>query len=161
MRFNPHMDLDELYDESPAAIEVTFGSRMGSLTLGLVDQEAFSLFNHGYCGLFALSMHDKTDLPFVVFTAETDDDGWSGHAALLVDEDTILDINGAHSIHDVAKDFAELDGTYEVMDRASFTALIAKGKYRDDPYQFVDELEQLVLDDFAEMIVKRNLEIGY
>jgi len=156
------MSIDDAYKSRNAPIGVVFGSRPAILTLRLIDDEAKGLFGRGHCALLALSMHDKTDLPFAVFTEPEDDsyqDGWTGHAALLVDDDHILDIDGIHPIADVARKFSNLDGSFTVMDREQFVNTVVEQEERADPYGFIDELEQLVLDDFAEFIVETELDV--
>jgi hypothetical protein len=159
--YNSDWSIDEAYDESDGSIEVNFGSTGATLKLRHIDSEAQTLFGYGHCALLALSMHDKTDLPFVVFTAESkdSDDGWSGHAALLVGDGKILDIGGVHDIGDVEKKYSALDGSYAVMDRAEFVKLIVDEEYKENPYEFLGELEQFVLDDFAEFIVGQELDV--
>ena len=153
------INVDDIDEESDGTIELEFGSTGAQLYLRRIDQESLAIYGNGYCGMLAWAMHEKTGLPFAVFSAPNPQNRWHGHAALYIDDDTILDINGVHKISDVADQYSELDGSFDVMGADEFSKLVVSEKYEDAPMEFLGELEQLVTRDFAEFIVARDLDI--
>lgn len=153
-RVYPEMQDAEM--EHDGTIEVAFGSRPATLTLHQIDNEAVSLFSYGHCGLLAYAIHLKTGFPFAVFTSSKDENSWQGHVGLLVGENQILDITGVNTSQEIARTYHQLDGSFDVLDVDTAVTFLFSEEYRENPLSFVGELEQLVLDDFADFVISEN-----
>lgn len=148
----------EELEDSPAGIEVVYGSRMAVLTLGQIDGEANSLFGWGYCGYLALELHELTGLPLALFTSPKDETatGWSGHAAVALPDGNFLDIEGAVTA-------AEINSCYRFSepvapsfpDRESYLELMFGAERVGNPYSELDPLEVRLLRHFAELVARR------
>lgn len=150
----------EELEDSPAGLEVVYGSRMAVLTLDQIDGEASSLFGWGYCGYLALELHDLTGLPLALFTSTRDEtqSGWSGHAAVALPDGSFLDIEGvvtAAEINDrysfpepTSPSFPDREGYIEIM--------FGNGEKKQDPYRDLDPLEIRLLRHFAELVARRG-----
>ena len=147
---DPWLTIDD-EDELPGSIGVVFGSSPADVTLRYIDDEAQGLFLHGYCGLLAWAIHKNTNYPIVLFTAPTTT-GWSGHALVQVGDDAYLDITGVRTAEDVHHDYPTT-GEPEVITSDEYRERLASDAHREDPMMFVDELERLILEDFAEFVV--------
>jgi len=152
----PHLSLDEIWDEHDGTIEVTFGSTGSTLMLRSTGHDAYSLFAYGYCAMLALALHDHAGYPLVLFTTSSGhSERWSGHAAVQLDSDQVLDITGRRSHAEVHGEYRTV-GPAEVLTRAEFIERTVEIEYRHDPYRFVEELERFVLRDFAEYLVQEH-----
>jgi hypothetical protein len=163
---NPELSLDELYESSSRFVkefDIYIGSQSATVTYGELDAEAISLFRHGACTLLALALHDRTGLPLVLFTSrDVEADGeWSGHAAVLAGPHTVLDATGLTSFAEVSEDYRRYgSGVSEarVVTRDEFLDVVTSDPdYREDPMSFVDELERLLIADYAVILEKKNL----
>lgn len=138
-------------DELPRSIGVVFGSSPADVTLRLIDSEVEGLFLHGYCGLLAWAIHKNTGHPIVLFTTPTET-GWSGHAVVQVGVDAYLDITGVRTADDIHRSYPTT-GEPEVITSDEYRERLASNDHKDDPLMFIDELERLVLEDFAEFVM--------
>lgn len=152
--YNYYPEMEYAEDDHDGTVDVCFGSQGATITLGLIDDEAVQLFGYGHCAILAWELSQLTGLPLAVFTAPaTDgDEGWSGHVALFLGYDQFLDIHGVNSAAEIAREYRQLDGTYELMGEAAFKELIVDQDYLEDPKQYLLELEQLVLLDFVALM---------
>jgi len=154
-QFSPWMEDAE--EESDGTIDVCFGSQGATLMLRRIDSEAMSLFRQGHCAMLAWAMHLKTGLPFAVFTVDSNPEwGWQGHVGLLVGENQILDIAGVNTAESIASGFKGMESSFQVLDADEFKQLIVGEEYHNNPLDFLCELEQLVLDDFADFVLAEN-----
>jgi len=156
LRFNRDMEDAEL--EHDGTITVNFGSTGADIMLRRVDDEVFGLFLHGYCGLLAWAIHQRTGLPLAVFTGRAPtESAWAGHAAVVVGEDKFLDINGIQSAANIHAAFpGKLRADYALVTPEEFAALIVEPQHRVDPLSFLEPLERYIVEDFAEYLVSQN-----
>jgi hypothetical protein len=146
-------DMEDAHDEHDGTIEVILGSRGASLTLRLVDGEAISLFAYGHCVLLAYAIYEKTNLPLIVFTNETAEGaGWHGHAGISLGDDKILDITGICSEDEIHNRYGKLSEG-KIMSAEEFKKLVVDPAYVENPFSFLDELEQFVVKDFADHLI--------
>lgn len=148
----------EELEDSPAGLEVVYGSRMAVLTLGQIDGEASSLFGWGYCGYLALAVHDLTGVPFALFTSRRDDteSGWSGHAAVALPDGSFLDIEGVVSAAEISSRYRfpePVEPTFP--DRETYLGIMFGQDHVADPYYSLDPLEIRLLRHFAELVARR------
>lgn len=149
----------EELEDSPAGLEVVYGSRMAVLTLDQIDGEAISLFGWGYCGYLALALHELTGLPFAVFTSPKDETatGWSGHAAVALPDGNFLDIEGVATTAEINArySFAEpVEPSFP--DRVTYLeTMFGLEEMVEDPYKHLDALEVRLLRHFAELLVRQ------
>jgi hypothetical protein len=150
--------LEDAHEEQDGTIDVYFGSTGASITLRLTDGDAIGLFAYGYCGLLAYAIHKKTGLPLIVFTnTEDKTDGWSGHVGILVGEDQILDIAGINSEDEIRSRYRSSKLSAGVlMAENDFVKLTFAEENQSDPLGFVEELEQYVVNDFADYLIETN-----
>jgi hypothetical protein len=153
-RFNRH--LDDIEEEHDGSIEVAFGSTGASITLRKLDEGTFTIFSSGYCTFLAWAIHERTGLPLAVFSApSSENEGWFGHATIMVGEDRFLDIDGIHSAARIQERYQnKLNPGYEIMEAADYVKLIVQEKNQHDPLSFVDDLERFIVEDFAEYVLK-------
>lgn len=143
----------DVLEEFPYAIRCNFGSRVADLTLRELDNEALTIFGWGYCSLLALALHDESGYPLVLFTKEYDGRIWSGHATVKLPNGLYLDIAGIHTAEDINHTYY-MDVKPEIISRDRFCSTIAYQEHVSDPMSFVDELEQLIVKDFAKYLLK-------
>jgi hypothetical protein len=158
---NPRMRMlakRRAYKVENPSIDVQYGSRGGTVILRNVDEGAEATFLNGACVSLAWAMHVRSGLPFAVFTAEKtrENERWTGHVGLLTEDNQILDITGTRSAKDVARNFKGLSEDYTVMDAEQLKAALIDEKYHKDPLKHHGELEQLVVEDFAQFILEEN-----
>ena len=147
--------MDDAETEHDGTIQVYFGSSCDEIRLGLTSS-ATSIFKYGYCVLLAYAIHLKTDLPLFLFTSTTKETGWSGHAGVINPEtNKFIDIQGTHEIANVRNSFPNIDEGHEVT-REEFLNLVISEEYRDEPFGFLDELEQLIVDHFADLVIEET-----
>lgn len=152
---DPSMEYAE--DDHDGTITVVFGSSPANVTLRLIDWEVISLFTHGHCAALALVLHEKTGLPFIVFTSDTAAAGdWSGHVGLFTDDGQVLDITGVRTIESVNTDF-RITAEPTVMTLAEAVNTIVDPDYRDNPLTYLNDLERFVLNDFADFVIETYL----
>jgi hypothetical protein len=148
-------------DEHDGTIEAVFGSRAATLTLGLIDAEANQLFAFGHCVILAWEIHLKTGLPLAVFTSsKASPERWSGHVALHLGGDRFLDIQGVSSLSEIHSRYASFGkyGDFELMNDHDFKTLLVDTENYDDPKRYLCELEQLLLEHFADLVIEENRE---
>lgn len=160
---NPEMGMDELYESNSRFVkefDIYVGSQSATIQYGLIDSEVMTLFAHGACALLAYALHRITGLPIALWSSSAEDEKWSGHAALLIAPETVLDVRGVHSFDEVASYYQEIGSRFSEPQTVSLDAFLktvaSSEKYREDPLSFVDELEQLIIMDFAERLVKEH-----
>lgn len=152
---DPEMEWAE--DDHDGTITVVFGSSPANITLRLIDWEVESLFTHGHCAALALVLHQKTGLPFIVFTSDNATPGdWSGHVALLLEDGQVLDITGIRSVGSVTADF-RITTAPVIMTAEEFVNTVVDEDYREDPLSYIGDLERFVLNDFADFIIETHL----
>lgn len=161
---NPEMDMDELYESTSRFVkefDIYIGSQSATVQYGVIDGEVMSLFAHGACTLIAYALAQRTGLPIALWTSSEGEDRWSGHAALLVGPETVLDIRGVHSFDEVAAYYARYGSALSAPQAVSvdefLDAVVSDEKYRLDPMGFADELEQLLIEGYAETLVTEHL----
>jgi hypothetical protein len=146
--------------EHDGTIEVIFGSQGACLTLRSLDAEATRLFTFGHCAILAWGIHEKTGLPLAVFTSQnTEKNGWSGHVAVQLSDGNLFDVQGITTAEEIASRYRTLDGTFRIVDDEEFKDLIVDAANRDNPENYLCELEQLVLADFVDFIVTSNTDV--
>jgi hypothetical protein len=155
-RFNRGMEDVEL--EHDGTITVNFGSTGADIKLRRFDDEVFALFLHGYCGLLAWAIHQRTGLPLAVFTGRAPtESSWAGHAVVMVGEDKFLDITGVQSAANIHAAFpGKLRPEYSLVTPDKFAALIVEPQHRADPLSFLEPLERYIVEDFAEYLISQN-----
>jgi len=145
-------ELVDHYREAPAAIEVTFGSRVSALTPRFLDSEAVNLFGWGYCTLLALALHDRYGYELVLLTKEaaTSSGEWRGHALVELEPGRYLDITGAHEgLEEIYEEYG-FRAEPEHLSREAFCERVIHEDKLTEPFEFIDELERLLTFDFAE-----------
>lgn len=141
--------------EHDGTIEAYFGSSSASITLRVVDAEVSGIFLHGYCFLMTWAIHTKTGLPMVAFTSsKSTPENWYGHVAVKVGEDSYLDISGVHSSASIKSRYPHA-GEPEEIDPQNLQRFVSE-EYRNDPLGYFDELERLITEDFADMLIADN-----
>lgn len=160
---NPEMGMDELYESRSRLVkefDIYVGSQSATIQYGVIDSEVMTLFAHGACALLAYALHRVTGLPIVLWSNPDKDASWSGHAALLIAPETVLDVRGVHSFDEVASYYQEIGSSFSEPQTVSLDAFLktvaSSEKYQKDPLSFVDELEQLLIMDFAERLVEEH-----
>lgn len=161
---NPEMDMDELYESNSPFVkefDIYIGSQSATVRYGVIDGEVMSLFAHGACTLIAYALAQRTGLPIVLWTSERDEGGWSGHAALLIGPETVLDIRGVHSFDEVTAYYARYGSALSAPQTVSvdefLEAVVSDERYRLDPMSFADELERLLIEGYAETLASEHL----
>ena len=155
------MEMMDAELEHDGTISAVFGSRAVTLTLGLIDSEADSLFAFGHCAILAWEIHVKTGLPLAVFTSsKATPDRWSGHVAISLGDDRFLDIQGVTSSSSIYRRYSRFGdySDFELMSDQDFKSRIVDPANYDDPKQYLCELEQLLLDHFADLVIEENRE---
>ena len=148
--------VEDIERESDGTIEVVFGSRGANITLGVVDSEAINLYGYGFCTLLALTIHRKTGLPLVLFTTKYENNSWSGHATVQLPDGTLLDIQGVRTVKEIQEEYRFTVGpTVHTLEQ--FCEIIATDEHVADPMSFVDRLEQLITEEFANLLIKENI----
>lgn len=142
--------------EHDGTIDVVFGSQGATITLGIIDGEASSLFSYGHCAILAWEIHMKTGLPLAVFTSENGRSGWSGHVAIQLDENKFLDIQGVADAEEIQRRYSSLRDGLELVTDDEFKKLIVDEENWADPKQYLCELEQLVLAEFVDLVIAEN-----
>ena len=150
-----YADEYEELEDSPAGLEVVYGSRMSSLTLDFIDAEAVQLFAWGYCGYLAQALHELTGLRLALFTKPNgeNDRGWHGHAAVQLPDGKFLDIEGIVSAGEINRRYSfkePIEPTFS--EPAEFAEIMFQNPA--EPYQDLDELELRLLRHFAELVLK-------
>lgn len=146
----PH---EEESGEFDGTIEVYFGSTSAELSLRDINGAAESIFGFGYCVLLAWAIHERTGLPLALFTSGNKEDGWSGHAAIQLDEETFLDITGKTTAASIQRRYSGTAAA-QIVSPEEFLTITFDEEHRSDPLGFLGELERLVTEDFAEHIVE-------
>lgn len=146
----PH---EEESGEFNGTIEVYFGSTSAELMLRDVDGGAESIFSHGYCVLLAWAIHERTGLPLALFTSTNEDSDWTGHAAIQLDEDTFLDITGKSTAENILKRFPRTNPV-QVVSPEEFINITVDEANQADPLGFLEELERLITEDFADHLIE-------
>lgn len=155
---NPELSLDELYESNSRFVQefdIYIGSQSATVQYGVIDHEVVSLFAHGACALLAHELGKSTGLPIAVWTTVSAEKGWSGHAALLIGPETVLDIRGVHSFDEVASYYASHGSVLsapQVVAVDEFIDLVASDKYRADPMEYAEELERLLISGYAQQL---------
>jgi hypothetical protein len=145
------------YRVTDKSIDVYYGSRGNTVILRHIDEGAKATFLHGACASLAYSMHIRSGLPFAVFTDKrSTKDHWEGHVGLLTEDGQILDILGKRSPKEAVSSFKGMDGSYVVMDTNEFKELLIPKEHHKNPMKMHDELEQLVVADFADYVLSEN-----
>lgn len=153
----PDKTADEIWDNHDGTIDVTFGSTGATIMLRSTSYDASGLFGYGYCALLALALHDRTQLPLILFDAQNlDNEDWQGHAAIRIDDANILDIDGVRPHAEVLNEYGNLTPG-RVVNRDEFINTVCTIEHRDNPYGFVEPLEQFILHDFAEYLTEQRL----
>lgn len=154
-RFNSDMEDPEM--EHDGSIDTVFGSTGATITLRAVTGEgAYTAYMNGHCTMLAYALHERTGLPFYQFSVPgRDKTGWVGHVALSLGDNMILDIMGVRSIAEVLADFPHMEAVGE-MNATEFKSLLIGDAWKDDVLSYLDELEQLVTEDFADWLVEEN-----
>jgi hypothetical protein len=75
---------------------------------------------------------------------------------LLVGENQILDIAGVNTAESIVSDFSGMESSFQMLDADEFKQLIVGEEHHNNPLDFLCELEQLVLDDFADFVLAEN-----
>lgn len=160
---NPEMGMEELYESRGRFVkefDIYIGSQSATIQYGLIDSEVMTLFAHGACALLAYALHRVTGLPIVLWSNPDKDASWSGHAALLVGPETVLDVRGVHSFDEVTSYYEGYGSGVSVPQTVSLDVFLktvaSSEEYQQDPLSFVDELEQLLIMDFAERLVEEH-----
>lgn len=161
---NPEMDMDELYESNSPFVkefDIYIGSQSATVQYGVIDGEVMSLFAHGACTLLAYALAQRTGLPIALWTSDKSEGGWSGHAALLIGPETVLDVRGVHSFDEVAAYYSRYGSTFSKPQTVGvdefLEAVASEEKYRLDPMAFVEELEQLLIEGYAEKLATEHL----
>lgn len=156
--YEVYPDMHDAHDDHDGTIEVIFGSTGACLTLRLVDNDAISVFAYGHCVLLAYAIHEKTNLPLIVFTDEQGKyEGWHGHVGISLGEDKILDITGVCSEDEIRRRYGKVSKG-QLMSVDDFKAtVISDSAYAENPMSFLDELEQFVVKDFADHLIKEYI----
>jgi hypothetical protein len=165
---NPELTLDELYESTSwwvREFNIYVGSSSATAEYGVITPEVEVLFAHGACALLAHALHQHSGFPLIVWTSEdAAPDSWRGHAAVLLDEETILDVRGVHSFEEVVayyRGFGSTLGAPQVLSSEAFWKLTSSdSQVRADPYSFVDELEHLLIEEYAEQLLKEYAPVG-
>jgi len=158
-KYDPNAE--DIEHDSDGTITVCFGSTGADLTLRVIDAEAIGIFGFGHCAILAWELHKATGLPLAVFDAKQESPygDWSGHVALQIGPDQFFDIEGVvsrDSIHERYR--SALHKEPRVMDDEAFLNLLVPVENREDPKQYLCELEQLVLEDFVEFLQEKYAE---
>lgn len=145
-------DMMDAEDEHDGTIEGYFGSSSASITLRSIDAEVSGIFLHGYCFLMAWAIHVKTGLPMVAFTStNSTSEDWYGHVAVKIGDDRYLDISGINSSGDIKRRYEKVGDPQEI-DPHNLERF-ASSAYREDPMAYLEELERLITEDFADMLI--------
>jgi hypothetical protein len=145
------------YRVTDKSIDVCYNDRSNTIILRHIDEGAKATFLHGACASLAYSMHIRSGLPFAVFTdKKSTKDNWSGHVGLLTEDGQILDILGKRSAKEAVSSFKGMDSSYEVMDINEFKEHFIPKESHKNPMKMHNELEQLVVADFAEYVLSEN-----
>ena len=148
-------DMMDAEDEHDGTIEGYFGSSSASITLRSIDAEVSGIFLHGYCFLMAWAIHTKTGLSMVAFTSsESTAENWQGHVAVKVGEDEFLDISGVRTHDRIKASYGKVGEPVEI-DPQNLHGFVSE-EYRNDPLGFFDELERLITEDFADMLIAEH-----
>lgn len=146
--------VEDVEEESDGTLNLIYGSRGATITLELVDSEAVGLFGYGYCTLLALAIHRKTGFPLALFTTKYENGSWSGHATVQLPDGSHLDIQGVRSTEDIQREYNfTVNPTIHTIEQ--FCNIIASGEHAENPMSFVDRLEQLVTEDFADLLIRK------
>ena len=156
-----YADEYEELEDSPAGIEVVYGSRLAVLTLNQIDGEAINLFGWGYCGYLALELHELTGLPLALFTSPRDEtqSGWSGHAAVALPDGSFLDIEGVVTAAEINERYGfseRIEPTFPDRTEYCRTMFRNEGAVELNPYRDLDRLEVRLLRHFAELVARRG-----
>lgn len=147
--------MEDAEEDHDGSIEVTFGSTGATIFLRYTDDEAHGLYGYGYCTFLAYAIHKAADLPLVLFTAPSES-GWQGHAAVKVGEDAYLDIAGVNTFAEIKEKYRELRGEPEVVTEEKFITTVMPDRPAHTFWDFIEELEQLVTEDFAAFLLEEN-----
>jgi hypothetical protein len=127
-----------------------FGIRMGYLNSG---GELDTIFLHGWCALFAWAAHERTGLPFRVFThRDATPEHWQGHVGLDLGDGHYLDITGRGTIstHEMRDLY-----TGETLGREAFLERLVDAPHRASPLHFLEELERLITEQAAYEVLEQ------
>lgn len=154
--FSEDEDLD-IEDRHDGTINAIFGSTGATIQLRAVTPDgAATAFLHSACGMLAFALHERTGLPFRLFTSkDTSSEGWSGHVALAVGDNQVLDILGVRDVAEVLSDFHTTTDE-GVITREQFLEIVVGEEHRADPMGYLCELEQLITEDFADWLLEEN-----
>jgi len=158
-KYDPNSE--DIERDSDGTITVCFGSTGAELTLRVIDSEAIGIFGFGHCAILAWELHKVTGLPLAVFDSKHESPyaGWSGHVALRLAPDLFLDIEGVMSKRDIHERYRNaLQEEPRVLDDEAFLDLMVPEENREDPKQYLCELEQLVLEDFVDFLREKHAE---
>ncbi|MBC9705771.1 MAG: hypothetical protein H9W81_12540 [Enterococcus sp.] len=148
-------DMMDAEEEHDGTIEGYFGSSSARITLRSIDAEVSGIFLHGYCFMMAWAIHVKTGLPMIAFTSsESTAENWCGHVAVKVGDDEYLDISGVQSYDLIKSVYGKVSGPMEI-DPQNLQGFVSE-EYRTDPMRYFDELERLITEDFADMLIAEH-----
>jgi hypothetical protein len=154
--YDCYPEMIDAEDEHDGSIEAIFGSMGANIRLRDVTSEINAVFTHGYCGLLAWAIHQKTGLPFAVFTSVDITRGdWTGHVAIQVGEDQFLDITGVRNAASIHSEFRGLQ-EHVVMSADEFLLHTVAEDYRADPLSLFADLERFITEDFAEFLISNH-----
>lgn len=135
--------------------QVSF-ARNGEASFDYSSAGCERVFSKNACGFLAYALHEKTGLPFVVFTADPAVPYWEGHVAVKVGEDQFLDVTGVSSSGEYGSRYGFREGVFsmeEVTDVSRFRVLmdVPDGA---DVYRDLGDWEKAILDRCSSDIIR-------
>lgn len=152
-----HPEMDDVWEQHDGSIRMNFGDRTETIWLQDVSGGAEQLFMNGFCVLFAYALHEQLGLPFAILTDHSESwGGWSGHVGLMLDDELFLDLYGVRPLQEVVEQFALMNYSYDAVDKDEFLNLLVDAPLHNNPMLFVEELEQLVTEDFVMNVIQSH-----
>lgn len=151
-------EIDKLLEKSGGYDTVSFYAYYTTnqdVSLDYNHHDTVKTFTKGACAMLASELNRVTNLPLVVFSAETDkSSSWSGHVAVKLPNGEYLDIMGPSSRGEILNEFpGGKSWSEEEMNREDFNELMGvdKGTKATDK---LESLEKAVLAKICLDLIK-------
>lgn len=151
-------------DNDDTVLNLYFGSTWAYFPYREINSHVVSIYRNGYCAFLALAIHEQTNYPLAVFSLADEylpeNEGWLGHVAVKIGDDSYLDITGVSTAEQIqsAYGFGKYRGEYMSETIASTLEEVPEifhPELHGQPWNFLEELEELVTRDYAEQLVAR------